>query len=95
MGYAPDADRGWCHQLVSDLAAGLGLNYRAVRYYSSHYDRPEMEFIKESISAVSLAERLGFAAQTEPTLVVRLHEPFLFNAETGSFLSGHALVSDG
>ncbi len=83
------------HELVSDLASGLGLCYRAVRYYSSHYDRPEMEFIKESVSAVSLAERLGFAAQTEPTLVVRLHEPFLFNAETGSFQSGHALVSDG
>lgn len=82
------------HQLVKSLAATLGLDYRPLCYYSSHYGRSETDFIEDQVSAISLADRLGFIAQTESTLVVRLHEPFLFDSETGSYRSGHALVSD-
>ncbi len=80
------------HQLLGTIAAGIDLIYRPVRYYSSHYDDPKFDFIKGQIDSISLSERLGFEAKTDPTLIVRLKRPFFFEGGSGIFYAGHALV---
>ena len=85
----------WYHPFITDIAAAIGLRYRPVYYYYTYYDRPPgQDFIKESVSAISLEKRIGYSAAAEPTLVFRLVDPFLFSSESGSYMHGHALVSD-
>ncbi len=81
------------HQLVTRVAAGIGLRYRPVRYYKSRTDQSEDAFVRQQVSPISLSERVGFDATTDKALIVRLERPFFFQLDTGIYYTGHAHVA--
>jgi hypothetical protein len=81
------------HSLVEVLAAGIGLEYRPVRYYKSRIDSGELAFVRAQVSPISLSERVGFEATAEPTAVVRLERPFFFHRSNSVYYAGHAYVA--
>lgn len=83
------------HALVSELAAGLGLSYREVRYYKSEVGMPGYAFLAHAHDRISLSARVGFEAGTEGRAVVRLAEIFLFESSTGAYYSGRAAIDEG
>ena len=82
------------HLLIAGLAAGLGLDYRPVPYYRARLDQPELAFIGRHLATVALSARVGYDAGTEPGVVVRLAQPFLFDAATGEYRIGQALIDE-
>ena len=87
-------DRDW-HSLMRRIAAGIHLYYRPVVYYKSRIDQKDFAFVRQQVSPISLSERVGFAATTKPTVVVRLERPFFFQMGTNVYHSGHAHVARG
>jgi hypothetical protein len=80
------------HDLAGQVARGIGLEYRPVRYYQASIDAPGYEFIGREVTRISLTQRLGFDAQpSSDTLVVRVRRPFFFENET--YYAGHAHVA--
>ncbi len=82
------------HRLVAALASGLGLRYRPVALYKTRLDQPGNEFLRRQVSAISLSERVGFAATADAKTVVRLQRPF-FDGEDGVYYAGHAHIARG
>ncbi len=84
------------HQLIEEAAAGLGLGYRAVRYYQTRISQEGFDFLEKAHSAISLSSRVGFSATTDPgmVVVVRLSRVFLFEEKTGEWVSGHACIAE-
>ncbi len=83
------------HRLVETAAAGIGLRYRPLCYYKSRIDHRDCAFARQQVSPISLTERVGFAAATEPTVIVRLERPFFFQLDSGVYYAGHAHVARG
>ena len=81
------------HQMLERLAEGIGLEYVPVRYYTNAEAPEYRKIIKDRMSAIDLSERIGFDVRTAHGTVVRLHQPFLFEKDTGMYLSGHVLVA--
>lgn len=77
------------HQLFAELAAGLGLRYETVRLYKTALEHHD--FLRPAHGRVALAEKLGYPAETDPGIVVRLAELFLFEPNSVRY-SGRALV---
>jgi hypothetical protein len=82
------------HQLVQDAASGLGLRYQAVRYYRVRVGQEGFPFLDREHSTISLSKRVGYSAATDPGIVVRLSELFLFEEMTGKRISGHAQIAE-
>lgn len=80
------------HDLVRDLAAGLGLAYREVRCYKSAVGQAGFEFLDDAHDELSLSALVGYEAGTAGPTVVRLKELFLVDAATGAPFSGRAAV---
>ena len=83
------------HRLVQAVAAGIGLRYRPVIYYKSRIDQKEFSFARQQVSPIHLTDRVGFAATTEPSVVVRLKRPFFFQLSNDLYYAGHAHVARG
>ena len=83
------------HDLVGRVAAGVGLDYRAVSYYKSRLDQSAYAFVRQQVSPISLTERVGFAAATDPSVIVRLERPFFFQSANNVYYAGHAHVARG
>ncbi len=83
------------HRLVAAAASGIGLSYRPVSYYKSRIDESEYAFVRQQVSPISLTDRVGFAATTDPTVIVRLERPFFFQANSNVYYAGHAHVARG
>ncbi len=80
------------HQLVSEISAGLGWQYRQARYYKARLDQPDAELLRQAQDPISLSDRVGYPAGTEAGTVVRLSELFLLDAANGTRTSGRAHV---
>lgn len=83
------------HILIARIAAGVGLDYRAVSYYKGRLDQSEYAFVRGQVSPISLTERVGFAAATDPAVIVRLERPFFFHGANHVYYAGHAHVARG
>ncbi len=81
------------HLLIARTAEGIGLRYRAVRYYKSRTDQSEHAFVRQQVTPISLSERVGFRATTDKATIVRLERPFFDQLDTGIYHAGHAHVA--
>ena len=81
------------HDLVAQVAAGVSLRYRPVRYYKSRTDQSETAFVRQQVSPISLSERVGFEATADKEVIVRLARPFFFQQGSGIYYAGHAHVA--
>jgi hypothetical protein len=79
------------HEILQEMAAGIGLEYRPVPYYLSRIDQDEFDFVRRRmVSTISLSERIGVEVTVDPAVIVRLERPFYFVRTSGGYYAGHA-----
>ncbi len=83
---------GGFHQLVAELASGLGLRYRQARCYRTRASESGNEFLEGRQSPLDLSQRVGYPADADDGVVVRLSELFLTDSEDGAAYSGRAWI---